>query len=230
MRYSLRYIFTIIIILGGYYASHQEFSQTIYSNQATAKPADEDSRTTGSKAQQAKKGSLEKELAKAIRLLKKTSRILKQERYRWRKIHSNPIPDKVRVEKDAKNKKMYVIVDIDTHVRNEVNRQHITRKYTLKYIPPRRSLFEFVDLMVGAGYTWKVGYRPVLGVGIRPLNWRKVPAWARGIGAAVQTTVYSSGFMLYYNHPAMKNFYFGALLGWDWNGEIAPGACVGIRF
>src|SRR5210317_861345 len=179
----------------------------------------------------------------AVKYLRKSSRILKQERQRWEGIHSNPITDKVKVTQDNSKEMIAIDVIIDTKVENEINNQPITRQYVIDFMPPRRTLTKYVDFMVGVGYVFKPAHgndfgeylkdtlRPTISVGVRPFVFLKNRIEAlSGLGFAAQSMFFNTGIMMYYSHKAMFPFYLGLTVGWDWKGNTIPGGSIGVRF
>jgi hypothetical protein len=222
-------LYTIIILcVGGIYATFQEQPHVAYTDE-TAKDglAKESSTNEGNECKDSTK--CKKALKQAVKYLKKSSTILKQERKRWKRIHGK-VTDRVKVTRDRKKQKLYVEIELDPDVKNEVNDQPITRKYTLDYSPTSMHVFTYLDIMVGAAYAWNSGYRPLLGVGVRPFEFMKERNdGLAGIGIGVHTMVYNSGIILYYSHPAMAPMFFGISVGWDWEGHTVPGVTIGLR-
>lgn len=220
-------IFTIILLfLGGIYAAHERQPNVTYADETTKSPTTEEP-TESIKCKDITQ--CEENLSKAVGYLKKTSRILKQERTRWGRIHEK-VTDTVRVTKDTNKRKLYVEIEMDSKIKNEINSQPITRKYTLDYAPSGRPVFTYLDIMVGASYAWKSGYRALLGIGVRPFEFLKERNdGLAGLGIGIHTMVYNSGLILYYSHPTMAPMFFGITVGWNWEGDTVPGVSIGLR-
>jgi len=164
-------------------------------------------------------------------LLEKNRNILKQERNRWHNIHDNPVPDEVTVVYDEKNREVVVSVDIDTGIQNEINRQHITREQRFSVLTPDIGLLPApFDFHIGAGLSYKSGYRPVIGLGLRLGSlFPAIPKYMGRISGILYTTIFSTGFGAGYVLSDTYRVSVHLLGGYDYTGVVTPGFAVTMR-
>lgn len=140
---------------------------------------------------------------RAHRALKQSSELLKQERTRWKNIHDNPVPDKVKVL-PLKNG-VRVEWEIDTGVHNMINSKPIMRTYDLTTdgtLKEDKSYFlDNFGLLVMASVNVRGQLSPALGVGFHPKLLKQ-------FGAGAYASIYSVGGILYW-YPRHKLFSHG---------------------
>ena len=221
-------VYTVLILfIGGLYATFQKHPNVAYTDEAAKSKDTQNVESNRIKCKTTEE--CEEALNQAVTYLKKTSKLLKEERTRWKRLHGK-VKDKVDITKDDKRRKVYVEIELDSKVKNEINNQPITRTYTLDYSPASRPIFTYLDIMVGPAYAWKSGYRGIMSIGIRPFEFLKERNdGLAGLGIGVHTMVYNSGLILYYSHPTMAPMFFGMTVGWDWEGNTVPGVAIGLR-
>lgn len=125
----------------------------------------ESSRKTSNSSSQIE--ALVKQLAESTALLEQLAFILRQERARWKRIHTNPVPDKVTCTYNDDNSVLTISVTIDTGVSNVINNQPIQRTYTVHAAEPKTRILPtpFI-VLAGASFSAQSGLRPLIGVGI----------------------------------------------------------------
>lgn len=178
----------------------------------------------------ATKNKCDKDLDDAAALIVKLEKILKQERTRWGNIHNNPISDEVSIETDQEKREVRIRVVIDTRIKNEINSKPITRTYTLKLKDEHSSLVSHIDLLIGGGWAYGSGIRPVLGIGYRPFTTITSVPVIRDLGIAAFSSIYTSGASIYVAPREISPFMIAATAGFDWEGHFRPGFGIGIRF
>ena len=143
---------------------------------------------------------LAKQLKDSTVLLERVNRILKQEKQRWKSIHTNPIPDEVTASYDENSGKTTINVKINTRVENEINSQPITRTYTLTVPRSRHTLLQKPAIVVvGASYIECGGFRPLVGIGVlAPKDIGKYIPYIDKVSIFAFTTLYTAGVGLGY--------------------------------
>lgn len=138
---------------------------------------------------------LTQQLEKSTLLLQRTSILLKQERKRWKTIHTNPVPDNITATYEADRSVLTLTVSIDTGIKNEINSEPITRTYTIPVTKPRaRVLPQPFTLIAGASYMGQTGLRPLIGIGVIEIpGISKLSAELARVSLFCYTTVYSAG-------------------------------------
>lgn len=216
----------VCVIAGGINSANvKRLSSDVYakSDSGTGKTA-EDTDRKGKDAE-----DCEAYLEEATQIIKRLRQILIEERKRWKHLHGNPVPDEVKVTYDDEKKRMIINVKIDPKVRNAVNKQPITRKYMLDY-RPKKSVIDYFDLILGSAWSYRIGYRPLSGIGIRPFSKFKTTNYLSDFGVGLYTTIYSGGFFVYWAPKDAWNLSVSVLVGSDWKGKAAPGLGIGLRF
>lgn len=163
--------------------------------------------------------SAETGYAKAISFIGEYLKVLGEEKERWTKIHSNPVPDTVKVENTGDE--VVVTFEIDSGVKNLINDKPIRRRYTLN---KRRRLLGNADILLGASLALHDGWRPVVGMGL------PIPFLARfgTVGIGAYTTVYSIGGTLYGELPWVPGLMLQYIVGVNWHGESVQGIGLGV--
>ena len=151
--------------------------------------------------------------------------LLVQERERWTKLHTNPVPDKHSLSKTSDGDYKLEIT-IDTGINNVINNQPLTRSINLRLEP--NSFFAPVDLLLLATATYPGGLRPAFGIGVLPPFLKNT--YFSNVGFGAYSSIFTSGATVYYTHPKMRMLAVNLLMGVTLDGHLAGGLGVAVRF
>lgn len=151
--------------------------------------------------------------------------LLLQERERWTKLHSNPVPDRHSLSKTPDGDYQLEIT-IDTGINNVINGQALTRSINIRLEP--NSFFAMVDLLLLATATYPGGVRPAFGVGMLPPFLKNT--YFSEVGFGLYSSIFTSGVTFYYTHPKMRMLAINTLVGVTMDGRLAGGIGVSVRF
>lgn len=154
----------------------------------------------------------------AIKALEGCSILLKQEKQRWHTIHTNPVTDKVTVDKKDGN--LILDVEIDDGVKNIINAEPIKRQYILE--PDNYRTFQYFDLMLAGTLIFNEGWQPTFGIGYAPKMFH-------GFGVEVCTTFKSLNGGIYYTNNKFYHGFIHAIGGSTFSGKPTFGIGIGIR-
>lgn len=170
---------------------------------------------------------LVKEYKLSIQKLVFMRKLLLEEAARWKKLHSNPVPDVYKIKRTDTG---YILkLEIDTKIKNIINSTPIARTIELEMEKETRPfLFNVIDMFLVGTATYPGGMRPAIGVGIRiPILTAIIPKYT---GLGLYSSIFTSGAMIYYSSPRMKRLSVHILAGVHLDGRVSGGVGLGVRF
>ena len=176
--------------------------------------------------EQAKLEELIRAYEDSILQLTMVKAILVQEKERWQRIHTNPVPDNFTIKRTEKGYQMDVVIDSD--IKNCINRQAITRTFNFTLTRENTRFFDNFDLLLIGTVTYPQGPRPALGIGFTPSLFGKTLFKHTAVG--LYSSVYTTGMTIYYSHPKMRNVTAHILGGIDLEARGVIGVGLGMRF
>lgn len=169
-------------------------------------------------------------LSEVTEITKRALDLLKEERERWKELHSDdPAVNKGYLYQSGE--KMILHITVQSRVKNMINNRPIIREYTFDCDALKdRPIFGKLDMTIYAAANLNTGIRPGIQVGWRPFQSMKVPKAVANIGFGIYTTFTSAGASIYYTFPGLRKLTILGMAGYNYEGKVSPGIGVGMSF